>query len=251
MAQDRGQEGFPVEPVHGCGRVRDHAGRAGDGAQEGDLPGSFAAAAPPQEVAILPDVELARRDRIVGVALIALVRPGLRYPCACRRDRATALAAVFAELPAPAIEGLAAALTPVRRSGRHANTSTAIHAEYSVRTNSAYPVRTRTSALFPASERKACRRPPESPPISNLLGRPAARRICPDYTAVTSDRQPGERGACRLGRLLPVAITDPGTVWIVAECPLGLLCLTVRGTVWTCAEPSSAMRVPGEGACLS
>jgi hypothetical protein len=73
MAQYRGQEGFPVEPVHGCGRVRDHAGRARDGAREGDLPDSFAAAAPPQEVAILPDVELARRDRIVGVALIALL----------------------------------------------------------------------------------------------------------------------------------------------------------------------------------
>jgi hypothetical protein len=45
-----------------------------------------------------------------------------------------------------------------------------------------------------------------------------------------------------------VAITDPGTAWIVAERPHGLLCLTVRGTVWTCAAPSSAMRVPGEGA---
>ena len=61
MAKYRGQERFGVEPAHGCGRVRDHAGRAGDGAQQGDLPDAFAPAAAPQEVPVLPCVEFADR----------------------------------------------------------------------------------------------------------------------------------------------------------------------------------------------
>lgn len=71
MAKYRCQEGFSAEPVYGCGAVRDHAGCAGDRAQQGYLPDSFAAAAAPQEVVVLQGVEFARDDGIVGVILIA------------------------------------------------------------------------------------------------------------------------------------------------------------------------------------
>src|SRR5215472_3700273 len=49
----------------------------------------------------------------------------------------------------------------------------AIHSENSMRTNSPYPASTRSSALLPASERKAWRRLPESLPTSTPQG-PAA-----------------------------------------------------------------------------
>ena len=84
MAKYRGQEGFGVEPVHGCGRVRDHAGCAGDGAQQGDLPDAFAPAAAPQEVPVLPGVEFAGCDRVVG---IPPDRPAGSGPCQLARGR--------------------------------------------------------------------------------------------------------------------------------------------------------------------
>jgi len=67
MAGDRGQEGLPVHLVDGGGGVHYHGGRARDGPQQRDLPHSLSAAAPAQEVPVLPDVELAGGDRAVGV----------------------------------------------------------------------------------------------------------------------------------------------------------------------------------------
>jgi hypothetical protein len=41
MAEDRGQEGLPVQLVDGGGGMRHHCGCAWDGAQQGDLPNSL------------------------------------------------------------------------------------------------------------------------------------------------------------------------------------------------------------------
>ena len=58
VAEDRGQEGFPVQLVDGGGGVRHHGGGARDVAQQGDLADSLAASAPTQEVPVLGGVEL-------------------------------------------------------------------------------------------------------------------------------------------------------------------------------------------------
>ena len=72
MAEDRGQERYPAELVHGGGRVRGHGRRARDGAQQRDLPHSFTASAPAQELPVLARVEFTRGDGIVGIAHVAL-----------------------------------------------------------------------------------------------------------------------------------------------------------------------------------
>src|SRR5262245_52216119 len=57
VAEHRGQEGFPGEPVHRAAGLRDDTGRAEDGAQQRDLPDSLAAPAAPQETPVPDDVE--------------------------------------------------------------------------------------------------------------------------------------------------------------------------------------------------
>src|SRR5262249_14295163 len=71
VAEHGGQEGLAVEPVHGCGRVRGDGGGTRDVAQQGNLSYAVAAPAPAQEMAVLLDIELAGRDRVVGSSGLA------------------------------------------------------------------------------------------------------------------------------------------------------------------------------------
>jgi hypothetical protein len=73
VARHCGQEQVPVQLVHGGVRVGDHAGRARDGAQQGDFPDPLAAPDASQELPVLPGVQLTGGDGVVGIPLVALL----------------------------------------------------------------------------------------------------------------------------------------------------------------------------------
>lgn len=68
VTEDGGQEGLPVEVVHGGIGVRDHGGGARDGPRQRALSSSFAAPAPPQEMTVPHSVKLAWGRCIVGIS---------------------------------------------------------------------------------------------------------------------------------------------------------------------------------------
>jgi hypothetical protein len=72
VAEDGGQEWFPSQFIDRRVGNSDDTRRAGNGAQQRDLSHAFAAAAVPQQVAILHHVELAGGDGIVRIAFVAL-----------------------------------------------------------------------------------------------------------------------------------------------------------------------------------